>query len=194
MSPTPLIQSASGLDSRLFLLLNLGLSHPLLDQVMPWITEKHHFVTPLVILMLALLLWGGQQGRQTILLGLILVILTDQTGNLLKLLVARVRPCHVVTTTHLLVGCTASWSFPSNHVLNMFGQSTLIATRWRFMAIPAFLVASMVAFSRVYVGVHYPGDVLAGAAIGVAWGWSVSRGALEVTPRFGNPGAESTDQ
>ena len=184
MSIARLIQFASDLDTRLFLLLNLGLSHPLLDRVMPWITEKHHFVVPLVILMLALLLWGGQHARQTVLLGLILVILTDQTGNLLKLLVARVRPCHVVPATHLLVGCTGSGSFPSNHALNLFGQSTLIAAQWRPVAIPAFLAASIVAFSRVYVGVHYPGDVIGSAGIGIVCGWLVSRGALEVNRRW----------
>lgn len=182
MSLARLIQFASDLDTRLFLLLNLGFSHPLLDRIMPWITEKHHFVVPLVILMIALLLWGGQHARQTVLLGVILVVLTDQTGNLLKLLVARVRPCHVVPATHLLVGCTGSGSFPSNHVLNLFGQSTLIATRWRPAAIPAFLAASIVAFSRVYVGVHYPADVLGGALIGAASGWFVSHAASVDTP------------
>jgi undecaprenyl-diphosphatase len=179
-----LIQLASDLDTRLFQDVNQGLSHPLLDRIMPWITEKHHFVVPLVILMLALLLWGGQHARQTVLLGLILVILTDQTGNLLKLLVARVRPCHVVPATHLLVGCTGSGSFPSNHVLNLFGQSTLIAARWRPVAIPAFLAASIVAFSRVYVGVHYPGDAIGSAGMGIVCGWFVSRGALEVNRRW----------
>jgi undecaprenyl-diphosphatase len=184
VSLTRLIQLGSDLDTRLFLLLNLGFSHPLLDRIVPWITEKHHFVVPLVILIIALLLCGGQHARQTVLLGLILVILTDQTGNLLKLLVARVRPCHVVPATHLLVGCTGSGSFPSNHVLNLFGQSTLIATRWRPVAIPAFLAASIVAFSRVYVGVHYPGDVIGSAGIGIVCGWFVSRGALEVNRRW----------
>jgi len=189
-----LIQLASELDTWLFMGVNVGLSNPFLDRVMPWITEKHHFIAPLIILLLAILLWGGQHGRQTLLLGVILVILTDQTGNLLKLLVARVRPCHVMRTAHLLVGCTSSGSFPSNHVVNLFGQSTLLTIHWRLLAIPSFLAALIVAFSRVYVGVHYPGDVLAGAAIGVAWGWFVSRGALDVTPRLGNPGAESTNQ
>lgn len=181
MNPASLTHFASSIDTRLFLLVNVGLSHPLLDQVMPWITEKHHFLVPLVVLILALALGGGPKGRRALLVGLILVILTDQTGNLLKLLVGRARPCHEMPTAHLLVGCTASGSFPSNHVLNLFGQSTLIAARWRWLAVPAFLVASIVAFSRVYVGVHYPTDVLGGALIGAASGWLISRGASEDT-------------
>jgi undecaprenyl-diphosphatase len=184
VNPTPLIQLASDLDTWFFMGVNVGLSNPFLDKVMPWVTEKHHFVAPLVILLLALLLWGGQHGRQTLLLALILVILTDQTGNLLKLLLARVRPCHVVPTAHLLVGCTASGSFPSNHVLNLFAQSTLLALQWGWPASPAFLVAAIVAYSRVYVGVHYPGDVIGSAGIGIVWGWLVSRGALEVNRRW----------
>lgn len=184
MNSPSLTHFASSLDTQLFLLINVGLSHPLLDQVIPWITDKHHFVVPLVILMLALALGGGQKGRRTLLLALILVILTDQTANLLKLLAGRVRPCHVVPTTHLLVGCTSSGSFPSNHVVNLFGQSTLLTIHWRWLAIPSFLAASIVAFSRVYVGVHYPGDVIGSALIGAASAWLVSRGGLMVTHRW----------
>ena len=176
MNPGDLIQFASSLDRQFFLGVNVGLSHPLLDQIMPCVTEKRHFIVPLIILILAFLLWGGHQGRQLLVFGLILVILTDQTGNLLKHFVARGRPCHAMPTAHLLVGCTASGSFPSNRGLNLFGQSTLIAARWRWLAVPVFLVASIVALSRVYVGVHYPTDVLGGALIGAAFGWLVARG------------------
>ena len=184
MNPTPPIQLAADLDTWLFRGVNVGLSNPFLDKIMPWITEKHHFIVPLVILILGLWWWGGQQGRQAILLGVILVLLTDQTGNLLKFLVGRVRPCHVVPTAHLLVGCTGSGSFPSSHILNLFGQSTLIAARWRYVAIPAYIISLIVAFSRVYVGVHYPGDLIGGAGIGIVCGWLVARGALEVNRRW----------
>lgn len=179
MNTAALLKIASGLDTRLFLIVNVGLSHPLLDQIMIWITAKHHFLIPAAVLMLVLVVWGGPQGRRIVLIGVILFILTDQTGRLLKLLIARTRPCHVVPTTHLLAGCTASGSFPSNHVLNLFGQSTLLALTWRWLASPAFLAALIVAFSRVYVGVHYPGDVIGGAVIGVTSGWIASRGIQE---------------
>jgi undecaprenyl-diphosphatase len=113
------------------------------------------------------------------LLGVVLIAVTDIGSTRLKGLVERPRPCMEVTGT--LLGCTDSPSFPSNHAANFFALATFVAavvpaTRWA-----GFAFATLVAYSRVHVGVHYPLDVLAGAVFGTVIGLIASRVALSLT-------------
>jgi undecaprenyl-diphosphatase len=85
--------------------------------------------------------------------------------------VARIRPCNVLDGIRLLVGCTQSYSMPSNHAVNSFAGAVPVfyLTRgyvpflWRCYPLG---LAAAICFSRVYVGVHYPSDVIAGALLG----------------------------
>ena len=85
---------------------------------------------------------------------------------LLKPLVARVRPCGVNTAVQLLIPRPDDFSFPSGHTGAAFAAvGAMFASRDRLW-IPALLLAALIAFSRLYLYVHYPTDVLAGAALG----------------------------
>jgi len=75
-----------------------------------------------------------------------------------------------------LVGCTSSFALPSNHATNTFALASFFASSYRRLAAPLFILAFLVGYSRIYVGVHYPFDVLGGAALGVILGLLV--GAL----------------
>jgi membrane-associated phospholipid phosphatase len=108
--------------------------------------------------------------------------IADQTSiSLLKPLVGRIRPCNALLPdqVRLLVRCSKAFSFPSAHAANSFAMATVIA--WRFPRIAAlgFAVAFVVAYSRVYVGVHYPLDAIGGAVVGLVAGrlavWIVVR-------------------
>lgn len=89
----------------------------------------------------------------------------EQFGN--QVLAGTPRPCHALQNVHLLVSCGSGFSFPSSHAVNNFAGALILAfffprNKWWF-----FGIAAIVAFSRVYVGVHYPFDVIGGAVIGL---------------------------
>ncbi len=92
-------------------------------------------------------------------------------GNmLLKNLVARVRPYDVEVGVTLLIAKLSSFSFPSGHTLVSFEAATALARRYPKWGIAALVLAALVGFSRMYLFVHYPTDVLGGAVLGVALG------------------------
>jgi membrane-associated phospholipid phosphatase len=112
----------------------------------------------------------------------------DLAASSLKRAVHRPRPYGAVGHVHLLVGRASSASLPSAHATTSFGGATILALLFPRLAGPLFAAAALVAFSRVYVGVHYPGDVLAGALLGSAIGaavWLLARLAASRLRRGG---------
>lgn len=95
-------------------------------------------------------------------------------GNLiLKNLVARARPCHLNTAVHLLVSVPRDYSFPSGHTMASFAAAVILYRTDKRLGIPAFVLAFLIAFSRLYLYVHFPSDVISGALIGTATGYAV---------------------
>ncbi|MDZ7270419.1 MAG: phosphatase PAP2 family protein [candidate division KSB1 bacterium] len=156
------------LDAALFSLINQTLANPQFDVLMPFLTDIDNWRLIIALALLALCLFGGRKGRLATLLLVVTVTMTDQTSShLLKPLVERTRPCHVLPNVRLLVGCSGAFSFPSSHAANLFGAAWLLWRFYRPLWPLFFLLASFVSYSRVYVGVHYPSDVLAGAVLGI---------------------------
>ncbi|CUX28708.1 phosphatase PAP2 family protein [Clostridium sp. C105KSO13] len=98
------------------------------------------------------------------------------TNLVLKNVVARVRPYETVEGLKLLIARQRDFSFPSGHACASFAAASVyflrLPQKW---GIPAVVLAALIAFSRLYVGVHYPTDVLAGAAIGILAAWAALR-------------------
>lgn len=90
-------------------------------------------------------------------------------GNLiLKNAIARERPCWIDPSVPLLAASPADYSFPSGHSMNGFAGSVSLLCIDRRLGVPAVVLAAVIAFSRLYLFVHFPTDVLAGTAIGIA--------------------------
>jgi undecaprenyl-diphosphatase len=165
------IEWLSAVDVAIFRFLNVALANSFGDLFWPYVTD-YDKQWPIRIMLLCvwflLLLKGGKRGRTAALLLIPLLVISDQfSSHLIKQLVGRVRPCHVFTgeQIHLLVGC-GGLSFPSSHAVNNFGVATMFSHYYPKARIGLYAFASLIAISRVFVGVHYPSDVVGGAMIG----------------------------
>ena len=137
----------------------IHLQHPWPSAFFNLITNSSNWRIPLVIVWFGLLILGGKKGRTCALLMLPLFLLSDFcTAKILKPLFGRWRPLG-----HF------GYAFPSVHATNAFAIATLLSLFFRYtgLRIALFSIATLVAFSRVYIGVHYPTDVTAGALLGI---------------------------
>ena len=156
-----------GIDTASFRLINQSLANPVFDWLMPKLAGQRLFV-PAVLAGALLLVWkGGRRGRVFALCLALGIALTDGlVCNTLKHALGRPRPCVALADTRCLVGCSDSGSMPSSHAANWFAAAMIgfifYRRSWRILA----PVTGAIAFSRVYDGVHYPGDVVAGAILG----------------------------
>ena len=123
---------------------------------------------------LSLLLMVPRQTRWIGITSLAAIVIGELITNVtLKNLVARTRPYEVVEGLVLLIEKQRDYSFPSGHTCASFAAAGVY---WRMLpkkfGIPLVILAAMIAFSRLYVGVHYPTDVLAGLLIGLFAAWA----------------------
>lgn len=122
----------------------------------------------LIWIVAAILLFAFRKRKAGVVVALALV-LSLLVGNWgLKLLVERPRPCDVDPSVVLLIPHPGEFSFPSGHSMSSFAAATSVLFYHKKWGTAAMLLAALIAFSRLYLFVHYPTDVLAGALIGVA--------------------------
>ncbi|MBD3402769.1 phosphatase PAP2 family protein [candidate division GN15 bacterium] len=158
------------IDRALFLFLNMTIANPVTDAIMPVVTSDD-LLRVMYGLALILCLWKGDARlRWLVLFSGITLTLTDQTAaNFLKHAIERPRPCHegqFIEQINLLVGCGGGYAMPSAHAANSFGQALMFGIAYRKVRWYLIGFAALVSISRVFVGVHYPFDVLGGALLG----------------------------
>ena len=150
--------------------IQVNLRNPIMDLLMPAITTLGN--SGLIWIILAGILIIMPKYRKVgvaVMAGLVLEVIC--CNLVLKPLVARIRPCDVNTAVQLLIARPDDFSFPSGHTGASFAAvSAFYASRSRLW-IPLLILAVLIAFSRLYLYVHYPSDILAGVVIGIMAGW-----------------------
>ena len=162
-------------DVALFRLVNDTMSAGWLDRVMPWLSWNSLFVPALVLTVVLLLVKGGTRGRVLVGMLVVSISLTDATSNLLKHTFNRPRPFAQLERVHLLAGQGTSASMPSSHAANWFAAVAVMGLFYRRSRRWMIPVACAVSYSRMYIGVHFPSDVLVGGLLGFGVGWLVPR-------------------
>ena len=175
-----MVEQLEKLDQQLFLSLN-SINSPFWDPIMNAITGKLIWV-PLYITILIFMAMKYKRKFYIFILFIILAaIMADQASVFIKNLVQRPRPCHepaIDAFVHMYnKQCGGMYGFVSSHASNSFDVAMLsllvIGKRW--FTIFIILWALIVSYTRIYLGVHYPGDVLCGSLLGILIGWSVYR-------------------
>ncbi len=127
-----------------------------------------------VWILTALILLFFCRTRTTGVLMLAAMLFTFVSGELiLKNIVCRPRPCHAFPDIPLLIARPDSYSFPSGHSGSSFAAATILFLRHRKWGVAVLVLAALIAFSRVFLFVHYPTDVLAGTLLGVLFALTV---------------------
>lgn len=153
------------IDNAVLEFIRIHMSSGILDHIMPFITRLGSGA--LIWIVVALVFLASKKYRIDGLLLIISLLLCGLIGNIiLKPLIARIRPFDVNTAIQLLIAKPTDFSFPSGHSMTSFASATMIFHANRRMGIAAFILAALIAFSRLYLYVHYPSDIIAGILIG----------------------------
>lgn len=166
------------LDHAVFHRLNVAWSSRVLDSVVPALTDANR--SPWFWLALAAILgawiWRerGRALRMIVALAAAVAASDLLCYRVIKPFFHRLRPEFVLPDVVLRAGHHGRYGFPSNHAANSFAAATLLAAFYPRLAAPAFLLAAFIGYTRVYVGAHFPLDVVGGAAIGAAIGGLVA--------------------
>jgi undecaprenyl-diphosphatase len=177
-----MLQQLLDLDRRFFIAINNGLANPVLDFLTPYLRTQEIWYPLYAVFLFFIIKEYGKQSWKIILAIILLLVVSDQfSANLVKGTFMRLRPCAEPSlqgiTRHLIERC-AGYSFMSAHATNHFALAMFFSfcfqkQKW---LLPTMLFwAFAISFSQVYVGVHYPLDVIAGACTGALFGVAFSR-------------------
>lgn len=164
------------IDRSLFFFFNRELENSFFDWFMPFMTNLENF-TYVLIALGVWILWRERKAGLIFLvfIGLTLLITDQFSSHLLKHWVERVRPCHVLPGVRMLTDCNTSYSFPSSHAVNAFAAAYFFCQPFRRVWPLLFGIVAIVGYSRIYIGIHYPFDVIGGAGIGLLIAWPMRR-------------------
>ncbi len=165
------------IDTELFLFLN-GLHNSFFDFIMFWLSNKLIWI-PLYLIIIYLIIkkFGTKKGIFITISLIIAIVISDQISvHFFKNVFLRYRPCHninIKNIVHLVNNrCGGQYGFVSSHASNFFTLATTVSLIFKQKKISflMFAIALLVSYSRIYLGVHYPLDILGGALLGITTG------------------------
>ena len=168
-----MVESLKSWDESLFIYLN-GFHTDFLDPIVFQLTHTIPWI-PLYLFLVFLVVkkFGKQSWWVFISIGLTILIADQFTSGFMKPFFERLRPCHDPRwegIIHNFGKCGGMYGFASSHASNSFGIATIMALTLtdRFQAVKwLFLWAALFSYTRIYLGVHYPADVIVGAFVGI---------------------------
>lgn len=165
-------------DQQIFFFINRQLSNPAFDFIMPYVRERDFWIPLYVLLVFYFVRLLKKWSWVALVTTAITIVITDQlSSSLIKPWIGRLRPCNdpsLAEQVQLIVNCGSGFSFVSSHAANHFGIAcfliVMLQHRLKWILPVALFWAALVSFAQVYVGVHYPLDVICGGLLGVAIG------------------------
>ncbi|MFM6975776.1 MAG: phosphatase PAP2 family protein [Sphingobacteriaceae bacterium] len=160
------------LDHQWFHAINQGLSNTFFDFLMPILRNRFTWIPLYLLLVYFWVKKFGKAGVYMILFLLLCFAISDYTASsVIKPAVARLRPCkEMAGQINNLIPCGSGYSFPSSHAANHFAMAlffiVLFYKRGKWILPSALLWAFFIGFAQIYVGVHFPIDVICGAILG----------------------------
>jgi membrane-associated phospholipid phosphatase len=167
----------SALDNTLFYWVNTGLSNAFFDFLMPVLRNKYTWI-PFYVFMVSFFFFNfGKKAYWIVLFTILTVSTADLIGNHgFKKNFKRLRPCNAELTVPVIerIPCGSGYSFTSNHAANHFAMATFFALFFGYQRKKVFYAlytwAFLIGFAQVYVGLHYPFDILGGGLLGILSG------------------------
>lgn len=167
-------------DNKILEFIRINLHNPFLDKLVPKITILGNM--GLIWIIIGIIFICNKKYRKYGIIMLCTLCIGVLLGDgIIKQLVARQRPFNFIDNLQLLISPPTSFSFPSGHSMSSFSAATIIYIANNKMGIGAFLLAAIIGFSRMYLYVHYPSDVLVGCILGIILSVAVYK---IISPRY----------
>lgn len=180
------------LDRQIFHFINYTLSNPVFDAVMPWLRNPKFWI-PVYVFIIGFSIWKYKKAGAWLILLLVAAVGVADFGSatLIKKQVKRDRPCRDVVLQQTIksrVPCGTGYSFPSTHASDHFAMSIFLGLvygrKWQYTWVLVLAWAMLVCLAQVYVGVHFPVDVAAGAIFGAVIGLIFAKVFKKIQPQF----------
>ena len=183
------------IDQEIFLAINQGLSNPVFDWLLPILRNPYTWAPLYLFLVIFFIKTYGKTGILIVVMTLATFGASDAvSSHLIKKSIKRVRPCNDIVfkqEVNIRVRCGSGFSFTSSHATNHFALAffwiVLFRRKWKHAMWLSITWATLISISQIYVGVHYPFDILCGAILGILIGLATGYIFKKIKPEFFNP-------